>query len=190
MIEGPIISGVTTYIAVLRAVNVGGRSPVSMAALRDFAEALGFARPQTLLQSGNLVFQAPRAVPASLERLLETEASARLGLDTEFMVRTAGEWDRVIAGNPFPAEAVSDPSHLLVMALKSPVKAGAVAAVQASIKGREVVRGEGAQLYLVYPDGIGRSRLTSAIIEKATATRGTARNWNTVLKLAALAGGR
>jgi len=187
---GRIIATVTTYVALLRAVNVGGRSPVSMAALREFAADLGFERPQTLLQSGNLVFGAPATKTSSLERLLEAEASTRLGLDTNIVVRSAAEWHLVIGRNPFPAEAETDPSHLLVMALKGPMKAGAVDALQASIKGRETVRGAGTHLYLVYPDGIGRSRLTAAVIERAVATTGTARNWNTVLKLETLAASR
>jgi uncharacterized protein (DUF1697 family) len=74
------------------------------------------------------------------------------------------------------------------MALKHPVKASDVDALRASIKGRETVAVEGAQLYLVYPDGVGRSRLTAVAIEKAIGARGTARNWNTVLKLEALVG--
>jgi len=65
--------------------------------------------------------------------------------------------------------------------------AKAVKALQAAIQGREVVRASGTHLYIVYPDGVGRSRLTNALIEKKLDTRGTARNWNTVLKLNALA---
>ncbi len=74
------------------------------------------------------------------------------------------------------------------MALKGAPDAGAVAALQAAITGREVVRADGRHAYLVYPDGVGRSRLTLALIEKKLGTSGTARNWNTALKLAALAG--
>jgi len=100
-------------------------------------------------------------------------------------VRTADEWDAVVAGNPFPAEAKSDPGHLVVMALKAAPEAAAVAALQAAIAGRETVRAVGRQAYLVYPDGIGESKLTIQKIEKALGTRGTGRNWNTALKLQA-----
>jgi uncharacterized protein (DUF1697 family) len=89
----------------------------------------------------------------------------------------------------FEAEAKSDPGHLVVMALKDAPAASAVKALQAAIKGREIVRAAGRHAYIVYPDGIGRSKLTNALIEKTLATRGTARNWNTVMKLAAMAGG-
>ena len=83
----------------------------------------------TLLQSGNAVFRTTRSPAAGLERLLETETERRLGLRTEYHVRTAEEWRAVVAANPFPAEARDDPSHLLVVFFKSRLHAGAVAAV-------------------------------------------------------------
>ena len=175
----------TTFVALLRAVNVGGRGTLPMARLRALAADLGFEEPQTLLQSGNLVFRARASTEAAaVARLLETALASRLDLHVDVCVRTAAEWGRIVERNPFPDEAESDPGHLLVMALKRP--AGAVESLRASIVGRELVRADGAQLYLFYPDGIGRSRLTAAAIEGAVGTRGTARNWNTVLKVNAL----
>jgi uncharacterized protein (DUF1697 family) len=174
-------------IALLRAINVGGRAPVAMADLRHLLTQLGLLEPQSLLQSGNLVFRSGPGTGADLERLLEAEAEKRLRLRTDFFVRTATQWKAVIASNRFRREAERDPSHLLVMFLKDVPDAGSVEALQAAITGREVVRAEGRQLYIVYPDGIGRSRLTGTLIEKKLGGRGTARNWNTVLKLAALA---
>jgi uncharacterized protein (DUF1697 family) len=72
------------------------------------------------------------------------------------------------------------------MFLKSAVPAANLKALQAAIRGRETVRAEGKELYAVYPDGVGRSKLTHALIERKLATRATGRNWNTVLKIAAL----
>ena len=111
----------------------------------------------------------------------------RFGLKTDFFVRSAGEWMELIRENPFAKDARDDPSHLLVLPLKNAPKAGAVEALRGAIKGRETIAAKGRQLYAVYPDGIGRSKLTIATIEKALGTRTTGRNWNTVLKLAALA---
>jgi len=178
---------VPIQIALLRAINVGGRALVTMADLRDLLTRLGLLEPRSLLQSGNLVFRSGPGARAELERLLETEAEKRLRLRTDFFVRTATEWKAVVARNPFRREAERDPSHLLVMFLKNLPDAGSVKAVQAAITGAEAVRAEGRQLYIVYPEGIGRSRLTGTLIEKKLGGRGTARNWNTVLKLAALA---
>jgi len=176
----------TISIALLRAVNLPSHGKVAMADLRDLASHLGLADARTLLQSGNLVFSDARK-SGDLERLLEAEAEKRLGLRTDFFVRTAAEWKALIAHNPFPEEAKRDPGHLVVMCLKDAPDAKDVEALQAAIKDREIVRAVGRQAYLVYPDGIGRSRLTIALIEKKLGTRGTGRNWNTVLKLAALA---
>lgn len=177
----------TTHIALLRAVNVGGHKPVGMADLRDFLAELGFADPRSLLQSGNLVFRSDRRTGADLERILETEAANRLDLRTDFIVRTAKEWDAVVTRNPFRDEAERDPGRLLVMFLKSAPDPRKVAALQAAIAGPEIVRAGGKQAYIVYPNGIGRSRLTHTLIERKLGIRGTGRNWNTVLKLAALA---
>jgi uncharacterized protein (DUF1697 family) len=92
-----------------------------------------------------------------------------------------------MAANPFAEAASNDPSHLLVMPMKTAPAAGAEAALLAMIKGRELAQVIGACAYLVYPDGIGESKLTSAVIERALGVAGTARNWNTVTKLAAMA---
>lgn len=170
------------WIALLRAVNVGGRK-VDMRALRDMAAGLRLNQPRTLLQSGNLVFEDQGRNAAELEALLEEQSGGKLGLPVEFMVRSADEWAALAAGNPFPEEAERDPGHLLALVLKAPVSAGTVAGLQATIAGREVVRGEGAAVYAYYPEGIGTSKLTNAVIERKLGTRATGRNWNTVLKL-------
>jgi uncharacterized protein (DUF1697 family) len=168
-------------------VNVGGRS-LKMADLVSLAGDLGFAYPRTLLQSGNLVFETAEAPDAALERRLEAEARARFGFPIDVIVRSAEEWRGVIAKNPFPDAARADPSHCMVMPLKTPPPAGALEALLAAIKGPETAALAGRDAYLVYPDGIGRSKLTIQVVERRLQTRGTARNWNTALKLAAMAG--
>jgi uncharacterized protein (DUF1697 family) len=161
-----------------------------MADLRDLVTQLGFADAQSLLQSGNLAFRSNRRTSAAqLERQLETEAAKRLSLETDFFVRTAADLKAVIARNPFGKAARDDPSHLVVMFLKDAPAAKGVRALQAAIAGPEVVRAHGRHAYIVYPDGIGRSRVTNVLIERHLGTRGTGRNWNTVLKLHALATG-
>jgi uncharacterized protein (DUF1697 family) len=178
----------TIHIGLLRAVNLAGHNKIGMADLRDLLAALGLQDVRSLLQSGNVVFRSEVHTAAQLERVLEREAAKRLGLETDFFVRTASDWKAMVAGNPFPEEAERDPSHLVVIFLKEAPDRKDVMALQSAIKGREVVRAKGRHAYVVYPDGIGRSRLTSALIEKKLATRGTGRNWNTVLKLGAAAG--
>jgi uncharacterized protein (DUF1697 family) len=177
------------YIALLRGINVGGHKQVGMADLRELVTDQGFEAVQSLALSGNLVFQAEAQSGAQLERLLEAETAKRLALQADFLVRTAQEWKALMARNPFPEEAKRDPGHLLVMSLKDAPAARNVKELQAAITGREVVRAQGRQAYLVYPDGVGRSLLTHTLIERKLGTRGTARNWNTVVKLGALISG-
>jgi uncharacterized protein (DUF1697 family) len=178
------------YLALVRGINVGGHKRVAMSDLRDLLTKLGFEDAQSLLQSGNLVFRAGKRTPARLEHLLETETAQRLGLEVDFFVRTPEEWQKVVARNPFRKEAEGDPGHLVVMFLKDAPGKKEVEALQAAIVGSEVVRADGRHAYIVYPDGVGTSRLTHALIEKKLGTRGTGRNWNTILKLAAIAASR
>jgi uncharacterized protein (DUF1697 family) len=95
----------------------------------------------------------------------------------------------VVTGNPFEDEAERDPGHLVVFVMRDAPSRDQVAALEGAIVGRERVRAKGKHAYLVYPDGIGRSRATSALIERKLGSSGTMRNWNTVLKLGALAHG-
>jgi uncharacterized protein (DUF1697 family) len=179
-----------THIALLRGVNVGGHQKVAMADLRGLVANLGFAEVRSLLHSGNLVFRSDgpssRGASAEIERLLQAELKKRLGIDTDFFVRSAAEWKAVIAKNPFREEAERDPARLAAMFLKDAPTAKQVAALEQAIVGRERFRVEGRLAYIVYPDGTGNSKLTSALIDRKLETRGTGRNWNTVLKLAAM----
>lgn len=164
----------TVHIALLRAVNLGSHNKVAMSDLRAMATDLGFEDVQTLLQSGNLVFRS-KPTGAELEKLLEDEARKRLDLNTDFIVRTAKQWNSIIAGNPLTKEARTDPTHLLLMACKqAPGNSLKVTGTRG-----EIVKPKGKEIYIYYPEGVGRSRLK-------VHTVGTGRNWNTVLKLADL----
>ena len=176
----------TTYIGLLRGINLAGNKMVAMADLRDLVIRLGFSDVTTLLQSGNVVFRGPAKAPAKLEAQLEAALEKRLGFNVEFHVRTADEWNAVIAANPFRAEAKKDPGHLLVTCFKAPLDRANVKALQAAITGPEVLHADGRHLYMVFPDGVGNSK-ANRIIDRKLAARGTARNWNTVTKLEQLA---
>ena len=177
-------------IALLRGVNLGGNRMVAMSDLRNLCTRLGFEDARTLLQSGNLIFRAGSRKPAALEKLLETETAKRLRIETTYIIRTAPEWEDVVERNPFPKEAVADPGRLLVMCLKDAPARDAEKALRAAIKGPEIAHVVGRAAYIYFPDGQGRSKLTTAVIDKNLGTIGTARNWNTVKKIEAiLAGG-
>ena len=167
----------TTHIALLRGVNVGGKTEIAMADLRAMLADLGFADPRTLLQSGNAVFQSDKLTGADLECLLEVETEKRLGLKTDFFVRTPEEWREVIANNPFPDEAKSDPSHLVVVFLNKAPDGRGGAAGRHQGPGDRARRGPAGVHHLSGRDR--ESELTITVIEKKLGSRGTGRNWNT-----------
>ena len=175
-----------TYVALLRGINVGGNKMVAMAELRAVLTKAGFSNVQTLLQSGNVILDAAASSPAKLESQLEAEIEKRFSLDVEVHVRSGAELAAVIKANPFAAEAKRDPSHLLVTFYKTPLDKALVKAAQAAIEGPERLHADGRHLYMVFPEGIGRSKAT-VVVGKKLGPAGTARNWNTVQKLAALA---
>jgi uncharacterized protein (DUF1697 family) len=179
---------VPLYVALLRAVNLAGKNKVGMADLREMCGGLGYEEARTLLQSGNLVIRAAAGASGKLERELHEATKKKLGVETEYFVRTEAEWDAVLAKNPYPTHAKRDPGHLLVMFLKDAPDKMQAAALDEAITGRETARVIGRHAYLYYPDGVGTTKLTNAKIEKSLGMRGTARNWNTVTKLAAMLG--
>jgi uncharacterized protein (DUF1697 family) len=174
------------YVAFLRAVNVGGRNLVPMSELCDLFGSLGFTGVRSLLQSGNVIFDTDRRADPAIEGMLEAQTTKRFGVTVDYIVRSAQELEKAIASNPFPAEAKEDPAHLLVLFLKDVAEAKNVRTLEAAIQGSERIQLKSKQLYAVYPEGVGRSKLTNALIERKLGVRATGRNWNTVLKLAAL----
>jgi uncharacterized protein (DUF1697 family) len=101
----------STHVALLRGINVGGHNKVAMSELRDLFGDLGFTDVKSLLQSGNLIFQSDRRTGTALERLLEKETSGRLGVTVDYVVRSAKEWKTIVVRNPFPDETKIDPSR-------------------------------------------------------------------------------
>ena len=174
-----------SYVALLRGINVGGKTMVPMAELKALCEKEGLAEVKTLLQSGNVTFKSDNSATA-LEMKLEKSVAKKFGREIDFVIRSADEWKKIIARNSFADEAKNDPSRLVVMCLKAKPPAAALTALKSAIVGREYFHAGDRCLYIVYPDGIGTSKLTNAVIDRKLSTRGTARNWNTVLKIAAL----
>jgi len=158
-----------------------------MAGLREMLEEIGLLEGRTLLQSGNLVFRSGRQSPGQLEALLEREIQQRFGLQSDVHVRTPKELAAILRANPLRDEAARDPSHLLVFFLRGAPAKGAEKAIHAAMKGPETVRVKGREAYVYYPDGIARSKLSGTLLDRHLG-RGTARNWNTVVKLGALLG--
>jgi uncharacterized protein (DUF1697 family) len=164
------------YVAVLRAVNVGGTGRLPMSDLKELCERAGFLGVRTYLASGNAVFaswMSETRVKAALESALEAYAGKPVGV----LVRTAAEMAAVVAGNPFPD---ASPSGTVAIFLDEPPPRDA--AERATGRADEEIRLGRREIYVHYGEGMGRSRL------KIPAARaGTARNINTITKLAEMA---
>jgi uncharacterized protein (DUF1697 family) len=170
----------TSFIALLRGINVGGKTSIPMAELRALAEGIGLAEVRTYIQSGNLLF---RAEPLEgLEEKLEA-AVAKAFLPVPVIVRSAGQWGRYAASNPFPEAAEAEPNRLMMMLSKRPPEAGAAAALQERARDGERVAIAGGALWIHYPGGSGTSKLSPSLIDRLVGSPATARNWRTVLKI-------
>jgi uncharacterized protein (DUF1697 family) len=121
-------------------------------------------------------------------KTLGAAVEKEFGFRPVIVLRTAAELQRIIEQNPFADMAKDDPSHLLVMTLAEKPKAGAKANLAKVYSGSEEIAIKGENVYVTYPSGIGKSKLTNALLEKHIGV-GTARNWNTLTKLLALADG-
>lgn len=174
------------YAALLRGINVGGNKMVPMADLRTMTAKLGFEDPKTLLQSGNLVFGGKRQPTQKLEQLLEAATKKTIGVECNYLVRTADEWQQLIDANPFAAFAKSDPARLAVTFCRESADAGALETLRREARGAEDFKMVGRELFVWYPDGMGQSKLALALSKNRLGTICTARNWNTVMKIAAL----
>jgi uncharacterized protein (DUF1697 family) len=167
----------TVYVALLRAVNVGGTGKLSMSDLRAICESCGFRDVQTYIASGNVVFASEMdeaGVKARLEAALEAHAGRSVGA----LVRTGAELNAVLAANPFPD---ARPNHTLVIFLDAPPPADSLATVRGH-NAEEIALGR-REIYVHYTDGIADSKLRIP-----AAGSGTARNINTIAKLAEMAG--
>ena len=178
----------TLRIALLRGVNVGGNKKVAMADLKAMVEALGFTQVKTLLQSGNVVFEAGDRDDQDLEALLEAEAERRLGLVSKFIVRDAKAWRAIIDANPLPEEAEREPSRFLVNVAREKVTADQLAAIRAVATPGEKVEAVDRCVYIFFGDGIADSKAAVVFGRKSLGLTATGRNWNTVGKIAELLG--
>ncbi len=177
----------TTYVALLRGVNVGGNARIRMVDLREIVESLGHGDVATYIQSGNVVFTAAaaggaaathddptsddRASDARLGTGIHDALTARLGLDVDVLVRSRDDLERTVADVPFP---VADPKRLIVAFLARPPSAAAIRSLQAVDAAPEQVQVAGRVAYLDLPNGVGRSIL-APLLERRLEVRATAR---------------
>jgi len=172
-------------ISMLRGVNVGGHHLIKMDALRALYESLGLQDPQTYVQSGNVIFKTKEPDLARLARQIENEIERRFSFRPGVILRTSSDLRDVIKKNPF-AHRDLDPSKLLVTFLAADPAPGAREALLRIKPDPEELRIAGRELYIYFPNGIGRSKLPP-LLDRTLKNSSTARNWNTVPRLLAMA---
>ncbi|HLN60655.1 MAG TPA: DUF1697 domain-containing protein [Symbiobacteriaceae bacterium] len=178
----------TTYIALLRGINVGGHNIIKMADLRTMLERMGLGFVQTYIQSGNVVFQSEEA-EEPLRRAMEEEIKRVFGFDVPVALRTAAELRAILARCPYPAENLLPGESLLVSLLAAAPSPEGVDRLGAVSHEPDEFRLLGRELYLLCRQPIHKSKLTNQFFEKKLGVPVTARNWQTMTKLAALADG-
>jgi uncharacterized protein (DUF1697 family) len=166
----------TVFVALLRAVNVGGTGSLPMAELKAICEGLGFSDVKTYIQSGNVLFRSDEAEKTVEERLDEALGKT-MGKRPGVMVRSHKELDGIVANAPFPD---AKPNFMLVYFLPEKAPGDALATIVAP--DGEEAKLAGREIYVHYPNGSGRSKLKLPALKT-----GTSRNLNTVRKLAEMA---
>ena len=173
-------------ICMLRGVNVGGHNQMKMDALRALCESVGLCDPETYVQSGNIIFRTEERNLVLLARRIENAIEKRFGFRPEVILRTSSDPRQVIARNPFAKRRGTDPSKLQVTFFAKdpdPDVRDEILRIKAD---PEELHIEGRELYIYFPNGMGRSKL-APVIGKTVKKSGTARNWNTVTKLLEMA---
>ncbi len=191
----------TTYVALLRSVNVSGRNKLPMSDFRGVLASLGMKDVSTYVQSGNAVFAGRKAAPA-LARSIERRLHEYMGVDTTVIVRSADELGAILDHSPFKTADI-EPTlfHVTFLAdepdaerAMSLARAPEVSGADRCEVGTGVTRGPGSttglgEVYLHCPGGYGRTKLNNTWVERRLGVRATTRNWRTVQALAELAGG-
>jgi uncharacterized protein (DUF1697 family) len=176
----------TTVIALLRGVNVGGHNMIKMDALRALCETLGHCDVQTYVQSGNVVFRTKERDVAQIVAQIESAIEKKHGFRPDVIVRTTAEMREVIARNPFAKRKEIEPGKLIVTFLADEPSVETKNAVLALKPNPEELRVNGRELYIYFPDGSGRSKLVP-VLSKVMKNKGTGRNWTTVSTLLEMA---
>jgi uncharacterized protein (DUF1697 family) len=171
----------TAYVALLRAVNVGGRNKVPMAKLRDALHDCGYDDATTYIQSGNVVLTSASAATDVIDGVQRCIHDT-FGFDVDVMVRSAAQLSGVLGHNPFLTDD-ADPKTLHVGFFDAEPEADAVTELKiraAEAFGDDELAVAGTEIYLHYPNGSGRSKMSGAALERLLGVRVTARNWRTV----------
>ncbi len=173
-------------VALLRGINVGRNKRVGMVRLRELMNDLGYGDVRTHLQSGNVVFTATETPSEQTARHIEDQLAQRFGFTVPVLVRTRDELARIVEADPL-REVVTDPARYIVTFLSAAPDPQRLPETNPADHDPDTYRLGDRAIYLWCPNGVRDSRLAQALSEKHLRVTATARNWNTVTKLLALA---
>lgn len=163
------------FASLLRGINVSGHKKIPMAELKALYEESGFTNVKTYIQSGNVVFQTHHENPEEIRKLIESKIEARFGFDVTVFIRTSEELQRVLQGNPF--ETVDDVYVTFLAEEPSPEK---WASLKALDLGTERLELRDKEIFLQFPDGYGKAKMSNPFVESKLKVRATTRNWRTI----------
>jgi uncharacterized protein (DUF1697 family) len=175
------------YIALLRGVNLLSHNRIKMDALRTLCESIKLRDVQTYIQSGNIVFRTKETNEAKLAARIERAIEAEFGCRPPVILRTTSQWKEAIGRNPFAKRTDVAPNRLLVHFLAGDPGAEAREKARAIPAAPEEMHIFESELYIYFPNGMGRPKLSLPAVERALKVSASGRNWNTVLKLLGMA---
>ncbi|MDH6429185.1 MULTISPECIES: DUF1697 domain-containing protein [unclassified Paenibacillus] len=176
----------TTYIALLRGINVGGNKIIKMLDLKAMFQALGFANVRTYIQSGNVVFESDEGSVSLLRGVIERQIHEVFGFEVSVIIRTLAEMENVIANDPFQLSEPEEFKRWYVTFLPAEPSGEALDKLCTYENGPDKVRFVGREMYILYEVSVSQSSLFKVPFDKILGMPITARNWNTVNKLVAI----
>ncbi len=177
----------TTYVSILRGINVGGHRMIKMDALRQLFDKIGLANSRTYIQSGNVVFQGEKTNPQELKNKIADAIANTFGFDVPVLVKELGEFKRIVENNPFAGNKTIDASHLHVTFLSGQPDPEKLRNMKESHCQADEFHLIGQAIYLYCPNGYSKSKLTNGFLESKLGVTATTRNWKTANELIALA---
>jgi len=174
-------------ISMLRGVNLGPHNRIKMDALRAVYESLKFEDPRTYVQSGNVIFRTKEKNSAALAKKIQNAIERTFKCSPEVILRTTDELRNAIAASPFASRHNLEPGKILVTFLATEAGPDARTTLLGFKSYPEEIHLKGRELYIYFPDGAGKSKLPWSKVEKLLQTTGTARNWNSVTNMLAIA---
>lgn len=173
----------TTYIALLRGINVSGHNKIKMATLKQSFIQLGFNEVITYIQSGNVVFKTKEKDSLKIENQIINQIKKDFGYTIKTLVLTKKELDNVFLSNPFLKVKTMDIKTLYVAILKDNYDVEGIKQIEPFLTNSEEIKLVKNYAFLFYPNGAGNSKLSTNLIEKKLKTTATTRNWRTITKL-------